>query len=51
MENVRGMMKKVDEIVDNFKYVLGADYSIRMVLLNARDFGVPQNRERVCYWN
>ena len=47
MENVRGMMKKVDEIVDNFKYVLGADYSIRMVLLNARDFGVPQNRERV----
>ena len=47
MENVRGMMNKVDEIIDNFKNVLGDDYSIRMILLNARNFGAPQNRERV----
>jgi DNA (cytosine-5)-methyltransferase 1 len=47
MENVRGMMNKVDEIIDNFKTVLGYDYSIKMILLNARNYGVPQNRERV----
>ena len=47
MENVRGMMNKVEEIVENFESVLGEGYTIRMLLLNARDFGVPQNRERV----
>lgn len=47
MENVRGMMNKVDEIIDDFKHVLGHEYSIRMILLNARNYGVPQNRERV----
>lgn len=47
MENVRGMMNKVDEIIDNFQTTLGDGYSIRMILLNARNYGVPQNRERV----
>ena len=47
MENVKGMMNKVDEILDNFKSVLGEGYSMRMILLNARNYGVPQNRERV----
>lgn len=47
MENVRGMMNKADEIIDNFKNILGGDYAIRMILLNARNYGVPQNRERV----
>ena len=47
MENVKGMMKKSDEIIENFGSMLGADYSIRMVLLNAKNYGVPQNRERV----
>ena len=41
------MMNKADEIIDNFKTVLGNDYSIRIILLNARNYGVPQNRERV----
>lgn len=47
MENVKGMMKKSSEILDNFISILGSDYSIDMVLLNAKDFGVPQSRERV----
>lgn len=47
MENVKGMINKSDEIIDNFHEILGSDYSIQMVLLNAKDFGVPQNRERV----
>lgn len=47
MENVKGMMKKSNEILENFHSILGNDYSIEMVLLNAKDFGVPQNRERV----
>jgi len=47
MENVKGMMNKVDEILDNFKSVLGEAYSMKMILLNARNYGVPQNRERV----
>lgn len=47
MENVKGMMKKSEEIIGNFKAMLGEDYSIRMILLNAKNYGVPQNRERV----
>ena len=47
MENVKGMMKKSNEILENYHSVLGSDYSIDMVLLNAKDFGIPQNRERV----
>lgn len=47
MENVKGMMKKTNEILENFHSILGAEYSIEMTLLNAKDFGVPQNRERV----
>jgi len=47
MENVKGMMKKSNEILENFHSILGSDYSIEMILLNAKDFGVPQNRERV----
>ena len=47
MENVKGMMNKSNEILDDFHNMLGKDYSIDMVLLNAKNFGVPQNRERV----
>lgn len=47
MENVKGMMKKSNEILENFHSILGTDYSIEMTLLNAKDFGIPQNRERV----
>lgn len=47
MENVKGMMNKSNEILDDFHNILGEDYSIDMVLLNAKNFGIPQNRERV----
>ena len=46
MENVRGMASRIDEIIDNFKTMLGGDYAFDYALLNAVDYGVPQNRVR-----
>ncbi len=46
MENVKGMMNKIDEIVLNFKQFLGEEYQCDYAVLKAQDFGVPQNRER-----
>ena len=46
MENVRGMKNKIDEILKNFSEYLGSEYNIDYALLNAQDFGVPQNRQR-----
>lgn len=47
MENVKGMLNKSEEIKNNFYEKIGHEYSIDIVLLNAKDFGIPQNRERV----
>lgn len=46
MENVKGMMNKKDEIVQNFREYLGEEYQYDYAVLKAQDFGVPQNRER-----
>ncbi|MFM2224951.1 MAG: hypothetical protein RJA07_1153 [Bacteroidota bacterium] len=46
MENVKGMAHKIDEIIADFKKYLGTDYNFDYALLNAKDFGLPQNRER-----
>ena len=46
MENVRGMEGRIDEILENFRSALGEGYSFAHSLLNAADFGVPQNRTR-----
>lgn len=46
MENVKGMSKKIDEIIIDFKEYLGEEYSFSHSLLNAKNFGLPQNRER-----
>lgn len=46
MENVKGMMNKKDEIIQNFKDYLGDEYLYDFAVLRAQDFGVPQNRER-----
>ena len=47
MENVKGMLKKMPEILDDFQNLLGKDYNVSYSLFNAKDFGVPQNRERL----
>ena len=46
MENVKGMMNKIDEIKQNFTEYLGDEYQFDHALLRAQDYGVPQNRER-----
>lgn len=46
MENVKGMMNKKDEIIQNFKEYLGEEYLFDYDVLKAQDYGVPQNRER-----
>ena len=46
MENVRGMMNKIEEIKQNFNEFLGGEYQFDYAVLRAQDFGVPQNRER-----
>lgn len=46
MENVKGMMNKKNEIIQNFKEYLGEEYQYDYAVLKAQEFGVPQNRER-----
>lgn len=46
MENVKGMMNKFDEIIQNFNDYLGDEYQYDYAILKAQDFGVPQSRER-----
>ena len=46
MENVKGMATKVSEILNDFNSYLDNEYNIHYSLLNAKDFGLPQNRER-----
>lgn len=46
MENVKGMMNKFDEIIQNFNDYLGEEYQFDYSILKAQDYGVPQNRER-----
>jgi len=47
MENVKGMAKKIDEILEDFHNNLGNNYNIAYQILNAKDFGIPQSRERL----
>lgn len=46
MENVKGMMNKIEEIKQNFHDYLGEEYQFDYAVLKAQDYGVPQNRER-----
>ena len=46
MENVRGILKVKNQIFENFEEL---GYSVEARLLNAKEFGVPQNRERVIF--
>ena len=47
MENVKGMLNKIDEIVADIKVYLGEEYDVSYDVFNAKNFGVPQNRERL----
>jgi len=47
MENVRGMASKMTEIIQDFKNALNDEYDIAYAVLNAKNYGVPQNRERL----
>ena len=47
MENVRGMLQKMPEILEDMRHIIGNDYLIDYTVLNARDYGVPQNRYRL----
>lgn len=46
MENVKGMLGVQQQIKDDFEAV---GYTVAAHLLNAKDFGIPQNRERVIF--
>lgn len=46
MENVKGMLKVKDQVIEDFATI---GYQATAHVLNARDYGVPQNRERLIY--
>jgi DNA (cytosine-5)-methyltransferase 1 len=46
MENVKGMANKIGEILNDFNSYLDNGYNIHYSIFNAKDFGLPQNRER-----
>jgi len=46
MENVKGMLSVVDQVREDFENV---GYAVSARILNAKDFGVPQNRERLIF--
>ena len=47
MENVKGMLNKAEEILADIKDYLGQEYDVFFDVFNAKNFGVPQNRERL----
>ena len=46
IENVKGIKKNVDDIVNDIKKHLGEEYNVAYLVLTATDFGVPQTRSR-----
>lgn len=46
MENVRGMRNKEKEIEHDIRKITHVEYKFVPFVLNAKDFAVPQNRER-----
>ena len=46
MENVKGMLKVKAQVIEDFNKI---GYEAEAYVLNAKDFGVPQNRERLIY--
>lgn len=46
MENVKGMLPVASQVVEDFEAI---GYKASFRILNAKDYGVPQNRERLIY--
>lgn len=46
MENVKGMLGVAGQVKEDFEKI---GYTVSFHVLNAKDFGVPQNRERLIY--
>lgn len=46
MENVKGMLSVADQVIEDFGRV---GYNVSARILNAKDCGVPQNRERLIF--
>lgn len=46
MENVKGMLPVAEQVREDFRKI---GYEAKYHVLNAKDFGVPQNRERLIY--
>ena len=46
MENVKGMLSVKDQVIEDFEAI---GYDVVAKVLNAKDYGVPQNRERLIY--
>lgn len=46
MENVKGMLSVAEQVKEDFRNI---GYSVECHVLNAKDYGVPQNRERLIY--
>lgn len=46
MENVKGMLSVASQVVADFRAI---GYEVAFRVINAKDFGVPQNRERLIY--
>ncbi len=46
MENVKGMLSVAEQVKEDF---VNIGYAVECHILNAKDYGVPQNRERLIY--
>lgn len=46
MENVKGMLSVAPQVVEDFERI---GYNVAYQVLNAKDYGVPQHRERLIY--
>ncbi len=49
MENVVGMANKLTEIKEDFRRFLGDEYVFDAKVLEAKNYGVPQNRRRLIF--